>query len=133
LGLSRVLLAMGRRRDMPAPTSRINAAGTTPTVAVIIMGTFISLLVLLGDVRTTWAFSAFNVLIYYGITNLAALQIPADKRRFPKWVAYAGLIACFGLSFFVPLGIWLVGAGLLLLGLAWKLFVTRFFADPSAA
>src|SRR5690606_28107556 len=33
LGLSRVLLAMGRRGDMPAATARIDKSGTTPYVS----------------------------------------------------------------------------------------------------
>src|SRR5690606_30307079 len=46
LGLSRVLLAMGRRGDMPALTARINESGSTPYIAVVIMGMVIAGLVL---------------------------------------------------------------------------------------
>jgi APA family basic amino acid/polyamine antiporter len=41
------------------------------------MGAVIAGLALLGNVKTTWSFSAFTVLIYYAITNLAALRMPA--------------------------------------------------------
>jgi APA family basic amino acid/polyamine antiporter len=101
IGLSRVLLAMGRRGDMPAATARVNAAGTTPMVSVVVMGLVIAALVLIGDVKTTWTFSAFTVLIYYSITNLAALRLPSEDRRFPRWVAYAGLVACLFLAFWI--------------------------------
>ncbi|MEZ4635983.1 MAG: amino acid permease [Caldilineaceae bacterium] len=84
LGLSRVLLAMGRRKDMPAATAAINAAGTTPTVAVIVIGVLIAGLTLIGNVKTTWSFSAFTVLIYYAITNLSALQLKEDERLYPR-------------------------------------------------
>ncbi len=129
LGLSRVLLAMGRRRDMPAITARLNSAETTPYVAVIIMGTFIGLLVLIGDVRTTWSFSAFTVLIYYAITNLSALQLSQDERLFPRWVSWAGLAACLFLAFWVPVDVWLLGLGLIVLGLAYHAFVARRLWD----
>lgn len=119
LGLSRVLLAMGRRGDMPRLFGRIDASGTTPGPAVLMMGVIVACLTLIGDVRTTWSFSAFTVLIYYAITNLAALYIPNDGRLFPKWVSIAGLASCLGLAFFVEPIYWGVGLGLIAVGLVW--------------
>jgi APA family basic amino acid/polyamine antiporter len=125
LGLSRVLLAMGRRKDMPTAVARLNENETTPYVAVIVMGTFVGLLVLLGDVRTTWSFSAVNVLLYYSLTNLSALQLTAEERLFPRWVAFAGLAACFFLTFWVSVQIYLIVVVLLALGFAWKFVMNR--------
>jgi basic amino acid/polyamine antiporter, APA family len=119
LGLSRVLLAMGRRRDVPALFGRLNESGTTPTAAVAAVGVIIALLVLVGDVRLTWSFSAFTVLGYYAITNLAALYLPAEGRLFPRWVSTLGLAACLGLAFFVEPLVWGVGLGLILVGVGW--------------
>ena len=39
----------------------------------------------------TWSLSAFAVLIYYGITNVAALRLDARERFAPRVVAAAGL------------------------------------------
>lgn len=119
LGLSRVLLAMGRRRDVPAALGKLNATGTTPTLAVIVVALIVAALALTGSVRTTWSFSAFTVLIYYAITNLAALALPLEGRLFPRWVSVAGLVACLALAFFVEPRIWLLGLGLIGLGLVW--------------
>ena len=83
LGLSRVLLAMGRRRDMPGFFAALNPSKTTPVSSVVMMGAAIAGLVLIGNVKTTWSFSAFTVLLYYAITNLAALRIPQQKRLYP--------------------------------------------------
>ncbi len=116
LGLSRVLLAMARRREMPAALDRISEGTSSPTRAVWAIGAFIGALVLLGDIETTWSFSAFTVLVYYGLTNLAALRLPVAARRFPRWIAVAGLVSCFGLAFFVEWQVWLAGTGLLGLG-----------------
>ena len=129
LGLSRVLLAMGRRGDMPPATARINPAGTTPTVAVAVMGAVIAGLVLIGDVRTTWTFSAFTVLIYYSITNLAALRLPPEDRRFPRWISVGGLVACLFLAFWVDPIVWLVGLGLLVAGFAGRTLGRRSWAE----
>lgn len=129
LGLSRVLLAMGRRQDMPSFVARLNKSRTTPYIAVLIMGTAIACLVLIGDVRTTWSFSAFSVLIYYGITDLSALQIPESERLYPKWIAVIGLLACFFLAFWVEQKIWLIGLGLIIMGILWKA-IFRLYSAP---
>jgi APA family basic amino acid/polyamine antiporter len=125
LGLSRVLLAMARRREMPAALDHVSEVTSSPTRAVWAIGAFIAALVLLGDIETTWSFSAFTVLVYYGLTNLSALRLPVEARRFPRWVAWAGLISCFGLAFFVEWQVWLAGLGLLGLG-----FIVRSGMTP---
>jgi APA family basic amino acid/polyamine antiporter len=119
LGLSRVLLAMGRRSDMPRFFARLNREQTTPTWAVLAMSGAIGLLVLVGNVKTTWSFSAFSVLIYYAITNGAALRLPAQERLFPVWVSAAGLLSCLLLAFWVEAIVWQVGLGLIAGGLVW--------------
>ena len=124
LGLSRVMLAMGRRRDLPAGLAHVDALGS-PRRAVIATGVLIAGLVLLGNVRTTWSFSAFTVLVYYALTNLAALRLTAEQRRFPRAVPVAGLISCAGLAFWVEREIWSIGIGLIALGLVWHFVVAR--------
>ncbi|MEM1171463.1 MAG: APC family permease [Cyanobacteria bacterium P01_H01_bin.35] len=129
LGLSRVLLAMGRRRDVPRIFARLNSGETTPYVAVVLVGVAIALLVLIGDVKTTWSFSAFNVLIYYAITNFAALQLSPEERLYPKWLGWVGLASCLFLAFWVEQQIWLVGLGLIIVGLIWHSLIHRFITD----
>ena len=118
LGLSRVLLAMGRRRDMPAATADVRVA----TVAV---GVAVAALACVGSVKATWSFSAFTVLVYYALTNAAALRLPRADRLYPAAVSWLGLAACGSLAFAVDARAW--GAGLLLLavGLAWHAAARR--------
>ncbi|MEG5139770.1 MULTISPECIES: APC family permease [unclassified Microcoleus] len=125
LGLSRVWLAMGRRLDVPRVLARLNPAGTTPYVAVIFVEITIALLILVGDVKTTWSFSAFSVLIYYAITNLAALQLSPAERLYPQWLAWVGLAACLFLAFWVERQIWLTGLALIAAGWIWRAIVRR--------
>jgi APA family basic amino acid/polyamine antiporter len=113
LGISRVWLAMGRRGDMPARLSLLDV-NSQPLTATVLSGATIALVCLVGDIRLAWSFSGFTVLLYYGITNLAALKL--DRRR---WTAWAGLATCVLLSFFVTIQVWLAGIGLVLLGLIW--------------
>ncbi|MGB3512605.1 MAG: APC family permease [Microcoleaceae cyanobacterium] len=129
LGLSRVLLAMGRRRDVPRVFAKLNSEQTTPYIAVIVVGVAIAFLVLIGDVKTTWSFSAFNVLIYYAITNFAALQLSPEERLYPKWLGWVGLAACLFLAFWVEQQIWLVGLGLILVGLIWHSLIHRLINE----
>lgn len=125
LGLSRVVLAMGRRGDLPQIFARVEPDRSTPAPAVALAALAVAGLVLLRDVRVTWSFSAFTVLVYYAITNLAALRLPADGRLYPRWVPALGLVACLLLAFWVDPAIWQVGLGLLLVGLGWHLFTQR--------
>ena len=110
---------MGRRGDMPAVTTKINASGTTPYVAVIAVGIFMTGLVFLGDVKTTWSFSAFTVLTYYAINNLAALRIAKADQLYPRIFPICGLCSCLFLAYWVDWQIWCVGLGLIIIGLLW--------------
>ena len=130
LGLSRVLLAMARRGDMPPALADVDARDGSPRRAVIVTGAAIALLALLGSVKTTWSFSAFTVLVYYALTNLAALRLPPADRRFPRWVAGLGLASCLGLAFWVEPRIWLAGLGVIAAGLAGRAVARRRWARP---
>jgi APA family basic amino acid/polyamine antiporter len=117
LGLSRVALAMGRRGDLPRVLSKLDSRGESPTAAVVAVGVLIVVMTTLGDVRTTWSFSAFAVLIYYSLTNLAALRLSKEERLYPAWISAVGLVACGFLAFWVDPNIWLTGLGVLAAGL----------------
>lgn len=132
LGLSRVLLAMARRGDMPPTLAKVDERSSSPRLAVVVTGVLIAALTLSGSVKTTWSFSAFTVLIYYAITNLAALKLPAEHRRYSRWVPALGLANCLGLAFWVDPIIWLVGLGLIAAGLGWKLLARRWRPQSSS-
>ena len=118
LGLSRVLLAMGRRGDMPARFAHLSASGS-PTAAIVAVGIAIFALVLICNVKVTWSFSAFTVLVYYAITNLAALKLRNRERLYSRWWAWLGLIASLSLAFAIEWQVWASGMALLGLGLIW--------------
>lgn len=128
LGLSRILLAMGRRGDAPACIAHLSPRFHSPNVAILTIGAAIAALVLIGDVKTTWSFSAFTVLIYYAMTNAAALRLPREARLFNRAWAWGGLASCLFLAFWVEPRIWLVGLGLIAGGLVWHV-VARKMSD----
>ena len=125
LGLSRVALAMARRHDLPVGLARVDGAASSPRRAVVAVGLVISVLVLTGSVRTTWSFSAFTVLVYYALTNLAALRLPPADRLYPRWISVLGLASCLGLAFWVEPRYWLSGLVLIAGGLAWHTAAQR--------
>jgi APA family basic amino acid/polyamine antiporter len=118
---------MARRGDLPAILANVNGEGS-PVPAIIVAGAAIAALVLIGEVEITWSFSAFTVLIYYAITNLAALRLPKAKRLYSPVIAWAGLAACLSLAFFVKREIWMVGVGIILAGLLWY-SLARYFVE----
>ena len=111
LGLSRVYLAFGRRNDLPKAFAKLDAQ-SNPRLAVFFTGIIIAALCLMGDVLMTWSLSAVTVLIYYGITNLAALRLNKQDQIFPRWISIIGLFSCLFLSVFVGQEIW-IKAGIL--------------------
>jgi len=120
LGLSRVVLAMARRDDLPRSFAKLKGDEPSPRAAVVLVGVIIASLAAIGDVRATWSFSAFTVLLYYAITNLAAARLPKDQRRYPVALAWLGFALCLSLAWFVPLEIWLSGSGIVALGFVWR-------------
>jgi APA family basic amino acid/polyamine antiporter len=111
---------------MPEGLAQLSGSPESPRRAVIVIGIGIAGLVAIGSVKTTWSFSAFTVLVYYALTNLAALRMPAEQRRFPRAIAAAGLLSCLGLAVWVEPVIWAIGLGLIGLGLTWqRIWTTR--------
>ena len=125
LGLSRVALAMGRRGDLPKATGRVTESTKVPAVATVLVAVVIGGLVCGGDVKLTWSFSAFTVLIYYAITNLCAIRLQPEERLYPVWISYLGLLSCLSLAFFVEWRVMLTGLGLITFGLVWKAVTSR--------
>jgi basic amino acid/polyamine antiporter, APA family len=125
LGLSRVALAMGRRGDIPSIFGRVGGPAATPHGAIMLVGVLIAGLVLVGNVKLTWSFSAFTVLIYYAITNLAALQLTDDERLYHRSIPWIGLFSCLFLAFWVEPRIWVTGLALIGGGLVWHMLAVR--------
>jgi basic amino acid/polyamine antiporter, APA family len=126
LGISRMMLAMSRRGDLPAFLSKIDERRGIPLRAICLTGSIALLLALTGRLEFVLAAAAFTILIYYSITNVAALRLPATNRRYPAWVAWCGLATCLLMAFSMQLPTILSGAGLLLAGFLFRLALTKF-------
>lgn len=107
LGVSRVVLAMGRRGDLPRRFSRLDAAHKAAPAATWVTFAIMVIIASLGTLQMAWTLSAFTVLVYYGITNLAALQVGKKKRFIPKAISIVGLLSCTGLIVLAALASWI--------------------------
>jgi len=117
LGVSRVFLQMGRNRDMPSFFAVIK--NSNPIYATLFACIIVAVLVSIGDIKSNWSLSAFKVLVYYSITNLAALKLSSEKLFYPRWVSYAGLSGCLLLVIFFEHTTLIKGAVLVLAGIVW--------------
>lgn len=119
LKLAWVLVAMARQREVPGMLARLTQR-QIPLVALLTVGSAIAGLVLFSNIITLWSFSAFGILIYYTITNLAALQLSPQERLYPRWLTWLNLAICLLLTFCIEWQIWLMGWGLMAIGLIWR-------------
>ena len=125
LGLSRVALAMGRRGDFPKQVGQVKESTKVPAVATVLVAVIISGLVCVGDLKLTWSFSAFTVLVYYAVTNLCAIRLSPEERLYPVWISYLGLLSCLSLAFFVERQVLGTGLVLIAIGLCWKALASK--------
>ncbi|MFI6261182.1 APC family permease [Micromonospora sp. NPDC051006] len=119
-GVGRTLLAMARRRDLPGGLAAVHPRRRVPHRAELAVAAVVVLVVALGDVRAAIGFSSCTVLVYYAITNAAALTLGRDPaRKLPvQALAGLGLVGCLLLAVNLPLSSVLAGFGVLAVGAA---------------
>ncbi len=116
-GVGRTTLAMAREHDLPAVLAGVHPRYRVPHRAELALAVVVVALVLTVDLREAIGFSSFAVLVYYAIANAAAVTLPADARRFGRWLPVAGLLGCIVLAASLPLSAVLAGLGLFAVGL----------------
>ncbi|MEV7330777.1 APC family permease [Micromonospora sp. NPDC093244] len=126
-GVGRTTLAMARRRDLPGALAAVHKVHQVPHRAELAVAAVVIVVVLLGDVRDAIGFSSCTVLVYYAITNAAALTLGRDPdRRLPvRVLAVLGLTGCLLLAVNLPLSSVLAGFGMLALGAAFHTLRAR--------
>jgi basic amino acid/polyamine antiporter, APA family len=118
VGVSRTSFAMAANRDLPAWFASVHPRTRVPHRAELAVGLIVAVLVSLSDLRSAIGFSAFTVLLYYAITNAAALRLEPAERRWPRGLALAGLLGSMLLAFSLPPASVLGGVLVLLIGAA---------------
>lgn len=126
LGMSRVVLAMSRRSDLPAAASSISNG--SPRRAVALVGGAATLAALAGDFGWAWLLSTATILPYYAITNLAAIREPRSA-RWGRPVAAIGLLGTLAVACFLPVAGLVAGIGVGIAGLLLSAIFRRRAAD----
>ncbi|WP_433388163.1 APC family permease [Micromonospora sp. KLBMP9576] len=120
-GVGRTALAMARRGDLPGALAAVHPVHRVPHRAELAVAAVVVAVVLLGDVRDAIGFSSCTVLVYYAITNAAALTLGRDPgRRLPvRALAVLGLAGCLLLAVNLPPASVLAGTAVLAVGALW--------------
>jgi basic amino acid/polyamine antiporter, APA family len=84
LGISRMLFAMGRRRDLPAALEHVHPRYGVPDRGIFVTGFFLILVALFGALQVIVAAASFTILLYYSITKLAALRMKREDKLIPS-------------------------------------------------
>jgi APA family basic amino acid/polyamine antiporter len=117
LSSSRTVFAMARNGDFPKFLSQMR--NVNPVNSIIATSAIVLAFVLTGSLVQIAALTSLTILIYYAVTNISALKLHSEKRRFPRPIPVAGLISCIGLAVFLPLEQWLWTFLLLALGIVY--------------
>lgn len=124
LGISRMMLAMGRRYDLPPIFQSIHPTYRVPYFGVITTGVIILVLTIAGSLEFIVRAATFTILLYYSITNIAALQQPKKEQLYGKSIAMLGLLGCLAMSISLPFIVISSGICLLISG-----YIIRFFVN----
>jgi len=117
-GLSRTGFAMAAHRDLPSALAAVHPRYRVPHRAELAVALLVAVALLAVDLRGAIGFSSTLVLVYYAVANAAAWTLGPDQRRWPRWVAGAGLAGCLLLAASLPAASVLAGAAVLTAGAA---------------
>jgi len=128
LGISRMLLAMGRRNDLPHFFEKIHSKTAVPHIGILFTSVIILAITILGTFEFVVRAATFTILLYYSITNIAAIRQPNQQQLYSKAIPYLGLVGCIAMSISLPLNVIVSGIALLAIGFAVRYLVRRFSA-----
>lgn len=125
LGISRMMFAMARKRDIPSFLEEVNQRYRVPVWGILLTGVIILLMVVFGTFDLILSSAAFTILIYYSITNISALKLSKEKRLYSRAIPLTGLIFCLVMAGSLPLSTIATGSAILICGFGIKLLFHR--------
>lgn len=124
-GIGRTTLAMAREDDVPRFLAHVDERWQVPRRAEVAIAIIVIGVVLVADLRNAIGFSSFGVLLYYLIANAAAFRQDGSARRYPRALQVLGALGCLVLVNTLPIVASLVGTGVVLLGVAYRMLRLR--------
>lgn len=125
-GIGRTTLAMAREEDVPGFFAQVSARHHVPQRAEIAIAVIVIAVVLVADLRDAIGFSSFGVLLYYLIANAAAFRQTGPARRYPRALQVLGALGCLLLVNTLPVAASLIGTGVVVLGVGYRMLRLRF-------
>lgn len=116
---------MGRRNDLPYVFEKIHDNYRVPHLGIIITGIIILLLTIIGSCDFIVRAASFTILLYYSITNIAALKQLQKEQIFGRAIPVLGLLGCLLMSGSLPFNVIITGISLLIAGYIMKLIVNK--------
>jgi len=126
VGISRTAFAMAGNGDLPRWFAAVHPRFKVPHRAELAVAILVGAAAATVDLREAIGFSSFAVLTYYGIANASAFTLSPSQRRWPRWLAAAGVGGCGLLAFNLPLQTVVAGVAVLAAGaVVWTVRQTR--------
>src|SRR5690606_26330678 len=108
----------------------VHKTSKVPHIALIFTALIILILTWFGSFEFVLAAAAFTILLYYSITNIAALKQEKPDRLYPQWIPVLGFMGCLAMA--VSLNKFVVFSGVALLLIGWVFrWVLHRFLKPS--
>ena len=124
-GVGRTSLAMAREGDLPQDLAAVHPRFAVPHRAEVALAIVVCAVILVADVRGAIGFSSFGVLLYYFVTNVAAITQDRGNRLYPRALHVVGAAGCVTLVATLPVLSIAVGLGVVCVGVAVRL-MSRF-------
>jgi basic amino acid/polyamine antiporter, APA family len=133
LGISRMVFAMARRRDIPSLFDHVHPVNAIPDRGIILTAAAMLLVAVFGTLDVIVSAASFTILMYYSIANLAALRMRPQDRLFPIWIPVLGLISCLALAATLPRAIIASGIGLMVVGFLLRYVYRKLSGNSTVA
>ena len=101
LGVSRMILAMSRQKDLPPAFQSIHPKFHTPGMGVLATGLIMAVLAYFFNLSKVVSISSFSLLAYYSLANVSALRVKDCSKCYPAYIPWLGLIFCIGIGSFL--------------------------------
>lgn len=119
LGVSRMTYAMAKRKHLPQALGKLDPKRNTPALAIWIIGTAMTILVLITDLSRVVAIGSFALLFFYTLANISAIRLKTQKRTYPRILPALGAVSCLallGFELIASLQSWIIGTLTLIIG-----------------
>ena len=119
------MFAMARKRDLPSFLEKVHTEHKVPHIGIFVSGGIIILLSIFGTLKVIVSTATFTILLYYSITNIAAMKMHRENKIYPNWIPVAGLLTRLSMAEFIEGETIIAGLSLLAFGLILRFIMQK--------